>query len=177
MPVEITMPQLSDTMTEGTVVKWHKKEGDKVKEGEKIADVETDKAVMEMESFESGTLAHIAVQEGGKVPVGGTIAVLASGKEDAKDVKAKFAGGAAAAPAKKAESAPKAEPAKAAASAGGNDKPAPASSAPVATMEHAARSEVHEPDEVGHGATREAATAVPPLQHGNGRRVFASPLA
>src|SRR5688572_24104014 len=175
MPVEITMPQLSDTMTEGTVVKWHKKEGDKVKEGEKIADVETDKAVMEMESFESGTLAHIAVQEGGKVPVGGTIAILASGKEDAKDVKAKFAGGASAAPAKHAE-APK-PAAKAAGATGGNDVKSPASSAPVATMEHAARSEVHEPDEVGHGATREAAQAVPPLQHGNGRRIFASPLA
>lgn len=53
------MPQLSDTMAEGTVVKWYKKEGDKVKSGEKIADVETDKAVMEMESFESGTIAHI----------------------------------------------------------------------------------------------------------------------
>ena len=47
---QITMPQLSDTMTEGTLVKWHKREGDKVKEGEKVADVETDKATMEMES-------------------------------------------------------------------------------------------------------------------------------
>ena len=49
MPSEITMPQLSDTMTEGTVVKWHKKEGDKVKAGEEIAEIETDKATMEME--------------------------------------------------------------------------------------------------------------------------------
>src|SRR5688572_8296508 len=124
MPVEVTMPQLSDTMTEGTVVKWHKKEGDKVKAGEKIADVETDKAVMEMEAFESGTLAHIAVAEGGKVPVGGTIAYLATGKEDAKDVKSKYSGGASAAPAKKAEPA-KAEAPKAA-SAGGNETKAPA---------------------------------------------------
>ena len=70
MPVEITMPQLSDTMTEGTVVKWHKKEGDKVKAGEEIAEVETDKATMEMEAFEGGTLAAIVVPEGEKVAVG-----------------------------------------------------------------------------------------------------------
>ena len=60
MPSEITMPQLSDTMTEGTVVKWHKKEGDKVKAGEEIADVETDKATMPMEAFDAGTLAYVA---------------------------------------------------------------------------------------------------------------------
>jgi len=67
MPSEITMPQLSDTMTEGTVIKWHKKEGDKVKAGEEIADIETDKATMPMEAFEGGTLSHIAVQAGQKV--------------------------------------------------------------------------------------------------------------
>src|SRR5580765_545215 len=78
---EITMPQLSDTMTEGTVVKWHKKEGDKVREGEKIADVETDKAVMEMESFESGTLSKILVKEGEKVQVGAALAIVAGAGE------------------------------------------------------------------------------------------------
>jgi len=78
---EITMPQLSDTMTEGTVVKWHKKEGDKVREGEKIADVETDKAVMEMESFESGTLSKILVKEGEKVQVGAPLAIVAGAGE------------------------------------------------------------------------------------------------
>jgi pyruvate dehydrogenase E2 component (dihydrolipoamide acetyltransferase) len=57
MPAEVTMPQLSDTMTDGTVVKWHKKEGDKIKAGEEIADIETDKAVMPLEAFESGVLA------------------------------------------------------------------------------------------------------------------------
>ncbi len=87
MPADITMPQLSDTMTEGTVVKWYKKEGDKIKAGEKIADVETDKAVMEMEAFDSGTLAAIVVQEGGKVPVGATLGVIATGAEKAEDVK------------------------------------------------------------------------------------------
>ncbi len=87
MPADITMPQLSDTMTEGTVVKWHKKEGDKIKTGEKIADVETDKAVMEMEAFDDGTLAAILVPEGGKVPVGATLAVIATGSEKPDDIK------------------------------------------------------------------------------------------
>src|SRR4051812_6100908 len=100
MPVEITMPQLSDTMSEGTVVKWHKKEGDKVKAGDEIADVETDKATMPMEAFEGGTLAAIVVPEGGKVNVGDTIAVLATSKENAADIKKQFAGGQKAEPAK-----------------------------------------------------------------------------
>ena len=55
MSADITMPQLSDTMTEGTLVKWLKKEGEKVTAGEKIAEVETDKAVMEMEAFDAGS--------------------------------------------------------------------------------------------------------------------------
>jgi len=93
MPVEITMPQLSDTMSEGTVVKWLKKEGDKVKAGETIAEVETDKATMEMESFESGTLALIDAPEGQKVKVGERIAVLASAGEDPAAVKREFSGG------------------------------------------------------------------------------------
>ena len=87
MPIEITMPQLSDTMTEGTVVKWHKKEGDPVKAGDEIADVETDKATMPYEAPEAGTLAHIAVQAGQKAPVGALIAVLATSKENPTDVK------------------------------------------------------------------------------------------
>ncbi len=87
MAAEVTMPQLSDTMTEGTVVKWHKNEGDKIKAGEKIADVETDKAVMEMEAFDSGTLAIIKVQEGQKVPVGGLLAVIATAGENVEEVK------------------------------------------------------------------------------------------
>src|SRR2546429_1040253 len=92
MPTPITMPQQSDTMTEGTVVKWLKKEGDKVKEGEVIAEIETDKATMEMEAFESGTIAVIKAPEGSKVPVGELIAVLATKNESVDDVKKKFAG-------------------------------------------------------------------------------------
>jgi pyruvate dehydrogenase E2 component (dihydrolipoamide acetyltransferase) len=89
MPVEITMPQQSDTMTEGTVVKWLKKEGDKVKAGEMIAEIETDKAVMEMEAFDAGTVAALVVGAGQKAPVGAVIAVLATAKEDAAEVKKK----------------------------------------------------------------------------------------
>ena len=87
MPAAITMPQLSDTMTEGTVVKWRKKEGEKVKAGEVVADVETDKAVMEMEAYDSGTLAAIVVGEGQKAAVGAVLAVIATGGEKPEDVK------------------------------------------------------------------------------------------
>ncbi|HEV8604327.1 MAG TPA: dihydrolipoamide acetyltransferase family protein [Tepidisphaeraceae bacterium] len=87
MPAQITMPQLSDTMTEGTVVKWHKKEGDKVRAGEELADVETDKATMPMEAYESGVLAHIAVPEGQKIPVGGVLGLIATAGENPADVK------------------------------------------------------------------------------------------
>ena len=66
---EIQMPKLSDTMTEGTLVAWKKKKGDKVTAGEVIAEIETDKATMEWESPEDGTLTEIYVQEGGKVNV------------------------------------------------------------------------------------------------------------
>jgi len=99
MAAEITMPQLSDTMTEGTVVKWHKKEGDKVKSGEEIADIETDKATMPMEAFDGGTLAVILVKEGEKVKVGQAIGVIATGAEKPDEVKQKYSGKGASAPA------------------------------------------------------------------------------
>src|SRR4051812_11717070 len=105
MAAEITMPQLSDTMTEGTIVRWVKKEGDKVKAGETIAEVETDKAVMEMESFDGGTLAAVLVPEGQKAAVGALLAVVATAGEKVEDVKKQYAGRAAA-PAAAATSAP-----------------------------------------------------------------------
>ncbi|MFD0893038.1 2-oxo acid dehydrogenase subunit E2 [Luteolibacter ambystomatis] len=76
MPVNIEMPKLSDTMTEGTLIKWHKKVGDHVEIGDVVAEVETDKATMEMEAFDEGTLTQILVQEGEKLEVGGILAVL-----------------------------------------------------------------------------------------------------
>src|SRR5580704_15240553 len=87
MPAQITMPQQTDTMTEGTVVKWLKKEGDKIKSGEAIVEIETDKATMEMESAEDGTLAAIVVAAGQKVPVGAVIGLLARGSEKVEEVK------------------------------------------------------------------------------------------
>ena len=76
MPRYIEMPKLADTMTEGTLVKWRKNVGDKVSTGDVVAEVETDKATMEMESFEDGTLHEHLVQVGQKVPIGARIAVL-----------------------------------------------------------------------------------------------------
>ncbi|GAB4252749.1 MAG: pyruvate dehydrogenase complex dihydrolipoamide acetyltransferase [Vicingaceae bacterium] len=72
----VKMPKLSDTMTEGVVSKWHKKVGDKVAAGELLADIETDKATMEFESFEDGTLLYIGVNEGEKAPVDAVLAVI-----------------------------------------------------------------------------------------------------
>lgn len=82
MPVNIEMPKLSDTMTEGTLIKWHKKVGDQVDIGDIIAEVETDKATMEMEAFDEGVISQILIQEGEKAPVGSTLAVL--GGDDAE---------------------------------------------------------------------------------------------
>src|SRR5450432_3934805 len=73
---EIQMPKLSDTMTEGTLVSWKKKKGDQVSTGDVIAEIETDKATMEWESPEDGTLTEIYVEEGGKVNVGDKIAFI-----------------------------------------------------------------------------------------------------
>jgi len=80
---EVQMPKLSDTMTEGTLVSWKKKKGDKVSAGEVIAEIETDKATMEWESPEDGTLTEIYVEEGGKVNVGDKIAFIAGEGEEA----------------------------------------------------------------------------------------------
>ena len=80
---EIQMPKLSDTMTEGTLVAWKKKKGDQVSAGEVLAEIETDKATMEWESAEDGTLSEIYVQEGGKVNVGDKIAFIRGESEEA----------------------------------------------------------------------------------------------
>ena len=111
MPIEIRMPALSPTMTEGNLARWLKKEGDEVHSGDVIAEIETDKATMEVEAVDEGTIARILVPEGTQdVPVNDVIAVLAG---DGEDVKA--AGSAA--PAAKPASAPAPSPAAAAAPA------------------------------------------------------------
>ena len=96
MPINILMPALSPTMEKGNLAKWLKKEGDKVKSGDVIAEIETDKATMEVEAVDEGTIAKILVPEGTQdVPVNDIIAVLAGDGEDVK------AAGAGAAPAPK----------------------------------------------------------------------------
>ncbi|MBY3484945.1 pyruvate dehydrogenase complex dihydrolipoamide acetyltransferase [Rhizobium laguerreae] len=121
MPINITMPALSPTMEEGNLSKWLVKEGDKVKSGDVIAEIETDKATMEVEAVDEGTVAKLVVAAGTEgVKVNALIAVLAA---DGEDVSAAASGAASAAPAPKADgaAAPKAEAA-----------PAPAPSTPAA---------------------------------------------
>lgn len=96
----ITMPRLSDTMTEGTVATWLKKVGDTIKEGDILAEIETDKATMEFESFDAGTLLHIGIQEGETAPVDAVLAII--GKEG-EDISALLDGKAASAADKKEE--------------------------------------------------------------------------
>ncbi|MCR8557725.1 2-oxo acid dehydrogenase subunit E2 [Mucilaginibacter sp. BJC16-A38] len=104
----VKMPKMSDTMTEGVLAKWHKKVGDKVKSGDVLAEIETDKATMDFESYQDGTLLYIGVEEGKAVPVDALIAVI--GKEGEDYQSAINADAPAAAPAAEAE--PAAEPAK-----------------------------------------------------------------
>src|ERR1022692_4749512 len=78
----VKMPKLSDTMTEGVVAKWHKKVGDKVKNGELLADIETDKATMEFESFQDGVLLYRGVEQGKGAPVDSVLAILGKEGED-----------------------------------------------------------------------------------------------
>jgi pyruvate dehydrogenase E2 component (dihydrolipoamide acetyltransferase) len=114
MSVNIEMPKLSDTMTEGTLIKWHKQVGDTVEIGDILAEVETDKATMEMEAFDEGVVTEILIQEGEKATIGAVLAVL-----DGE-------GGTPAASPAKAAAAP---PAEAAAASPSPDKPAAAAPA------------------------------------------------
>jgi len=82
MATNIEMPKLSDTMTEGTLVSWKVKVGDEVEIGDVIADIETDKATMEMEAFDEGIVSEILIEEGAKAPIGATLAIL---KEDGEE--------------------------------------------------------------------------------------------
>jgi pyruvate dehydrogenase E2 component (dihydrolipoamide acetyltransferase) len=91
----ITMPRLSDTMTTGTVATWLKKVGDTIKEGDILAEIETDKATMEFESFNAGTLLYIGVQEGDSAPVDTILAILGPAGTDVSDIAANYKSGAA----------------------------------------------------------------------------------
>lgn len=153
MPIEVTMPRLSDTMQQGTIVKWNVKEGQKVKTGDVIADIETDKATMELQSFDDGVVASIPVPQGQQVAVGTLMLVLASAGEDAAAIKAKYASGAGAS-APRAGNAAKAATQTAAGSANAGGSSTASSSGTTATLDAPSN---------GHGT--------------NGSRVFASPLA
>jgi pyruvate dehydrogenase E2 component (dihydrolipoamide acetyltransferase) len=148
MPINILMPALSPTMEKGNLAKWLKKEGDIVKSGDIIAEIETDKATMEVEAVDEGTIAKIVVPEGtADVPVNQVIAVLAGEGEDVK---------AAASGADKATTAPAPKPQAAA--------PAPKAEAP-------------KPAPASAPAPKAAPAATPAPSAASGGRVFASPLA
>ncbi|MBK6953413.1 MAG: pyruvate dehydrogenase complex dihydrolipoamide acetyltransferase [Crocinitomicaceae bacterium] len=102
----VRMPKLSDTMTEGVVAAWHKKVGDAVKEGELLAEIETDKATMEFESFYDGVLLHIGVEKGSAAPVNSVLAVIGKAGEDIKALLADAGGAALVAETKKPDPAP-----------------------------------------------------------------------
>lgn len=98
MAIEIKMPKLSATMQTGVIQKWRKKEGERVEYGEVIADIETDKAVMELEAFDPGVIRKIVVPEGSKAPVNETIAIIGEAGEDVSAIAAAPAGTAPSAP-------------------------------------------------------------------------------
>ncbi|MBN8937031.1 MAG: pyruvate dehydrogenase complex dihydrolipoamide acetyltransferase [Rhizobiales bacterium] len=155
MPINILMPALSPTMEKGNLAKWLKREGDAVKSGDVIAEIETDKATMEVEAVDEGTLAKIMVPEGtADVPVNQVIAVLAGEGEDVKAAAAGAGQGTAAPAAKPQAALPKTE------------VPAPAKTeAPKAAATPSAQ------------APAVALQAAPALQARDGNRAFASPLA
>jgi pyruvate dehydrogenase E2 component (dihydrolipoamide acetyltransferase) len=169
MPVNILMPALSPTMEKGNLAKWFKKEGDKVKPGDVIAEIETDKATMEYEAVDEGTLAKIVVPEGTQdVPVQSLIAVLAEEGEDVKAAAA-AAGKSAPAPVKPAPSKPASAPSPPMA-ASTSARPAPPPPAPTA-------------GEAPRAPPQTPQAPAPQRSEGEGigvartNRVFSSPLA
>ena len=138
----IKMPKMSDTMTEGTIAAWLKKVGDKVKSGDILAEVETDKATMELENYEDGTLLYIGPKEKDSVPVDGILAIVGKEGEDISGLLSGQSGGAAPAaapaPAPTAAAAPAAPAAPVAAAPQAALAPAPAPAAPVAQVAPAA---------------------------------------
>lgn len=108
MAEAILMPRLSDTMTEGVIAAWHKNIGDTVKKGDLLADVETDKATMELESYQDGVLLHIGTPTGGKLQVNDLLAIFGKAGEDISGLLAKYSGGAVATAAEPAAAAPSA---------------------------------------------------------------------
>src|SRR5262245_7834440 len=179
---KVVMPKLSEQMETGKIIKWLKNEGDRINSGDILAEVETDKADVEMEAFGSGVLRKILVQAGGKVPVGELIGVIAEPNEDIGSVVAQAGGGVQAAPAQPAAPSAAARPAAPAPAAGpGAMSDRPAAVPPMPRREdHSARTPA--PARGPEGPPRQtvmapAATAQPPAAPRDGGRVKASPLA
>lgn len=105
MAEEILMPRLSDTMTEGVIAAWHKKVGDKVSKGDLLADVETDKATMELESYKDGVILHLGGEAGSKIQVNELLAVVGKEGEDISEILSRHSGGAPVAAEKETKSA------------------------------------------------------------------------
>ena len=167
MPINILMPALSPTMEKGNLAKWLKKEGDKVKSGDVIAEIETDKATMEVEAVDEGTIAKIVVPEGTQdVAVNDVIAVLAA---EGEDVKAAGAGAASAPP--KAAPAAQAPAAKPAAQPSASSFETPAARAPQDEAKAAGTS-----PRLGEGAKAPVSKGEAPQTNGHAR-IFSSPLA
>ncbi len=152
MPTYIEMPKLSDTMTEGTLVKWHRKVGDKIEIGDVVADVETDKATMEMEAFDEGTIHRILIAEGSKVGIGEKLAMLLEEDEEA--------------PADEPDKAP----------AGKTGEASKDSDSKSAKAEESKKSKEEKPKKAEKEVGTEAAKPQP-SSSAKGVRVFASPLA
>ncbi|MFC4173751.1 pyruvate dehydrogenase complex dihydrolipoamide acetyltransferase [Microvirga sp. GCM10011540] len=169
MPINILMPALSPTMEKGNLAKWLKKEGDTVKSGDVIAEIETDKATMEVEAVDEGILAKILVPEGtADVPVNQLIALIAGEGEDPKSVQAPADGGSASAPAPQAQ-----QPAPAAPAA------APQPQANTIPGDQSAHMSYARVDQAPSGPAQAQGGAKPngAGQAQAGNRVFASPLA
>lgn len=151
MAITVTMPRLSDTMEVGTVVQWHVKEGDSVSPGDVLADIETDKATMELEAFDEGTIAKLAAKQGDAVNVGDPIVIIAEEGEDVAEA-AKGGGEAKAESKSEGKSESKTETKRA------EGASTPSSSSATATAP------------ASNGSSNGSA-------HGDGGRIFASPLA
>ncbi|MEO8117674.1 MAG: biotin/lipoyl-containing protein, partial [Bacteroidota bacterium] len=92
MAEEILMPRLSDTMTEGVIAAWHKKVGDDVKKGDLLAEIETDKATMDLESYKEGTLLYTGGEKGSKIQVNDLLAIIGKKGEDISKILEKNSG-------------------------------------------------------------------------------------
>jgi len=167
MPIDIRMPALSPTMEKGNLAKWLKKEGDTVKSGDVIAEIETDKATMEVEAVDEGTLAKIVVPEGtADVPVNQVIAVLAGEGEDVKAAASAAASSKAAAP---ATPTPAVTPSPQPSPPGGEGADGGGGKVVAANAPQAQRPTSPQGGEPGEAARAQA--------DGKGTRIFASPLA